>query len=101
MKTLIVLASLLLIVACEKSVEVQEQKPSIEILELYGNDAIDATVVYSVNPDGDTFILRDSDTLQVSKISERTYEGIFPAPPAISQSEIVLIIDGKEARKPF
>ena len=102
MKTLIVLASLLLLVACEKPTEPPvENKPSITILELYGNDAIDATVVYSVNPDGITFLIRDDDTLQVTKTAERTYEGIFPAPPPTSQREIVLIAEGTQARKSF
>ena len=100
MKTTIVLASLLLLTACEKSVEVQEPKPSIEILELYGNDAIDATVVYSVNPDGETFILHNDDTLQVFKTAERIYTGIFPAPPPI-QREIVLISKNDTTRLSF
>lgn len=73
--------------------------PVITVVSIYGNDAIDATIEYSITgPVTETFLFVDDKRIDVAK-GDTLYSGTFPA-HAVHRS-IVAINAGTKSTKDF
>lgn len=100
MKCLMIMA--LCFFGCDLSTEIPGDDirlPEITIIQVYGNDAIDATVEYTVTGSIDeSYLLIDHARVEVIK-TEKGFAGIFAVPAA--ERMVVVVLKGKTFTKSF
>lgn len=89
----------LLLTGCYENPVTVQPKPELKIVDLYGNDAIDATVEYTIDGKFDsTYLIVDESRIEVYG-KGNTFTGYFPI--GAKERKVVVEYDEKKLFKSF